>query len=37
MASGVRELMDQPTFVNLKYLGKKRKTRREIFSNRWMA
>ena len=29
--------MDQPTFADLEYEGKKRKTRREIFLERMIA
>ena len=29
--------MDQPTFADLEYQGKKRKTRRELFLERMMA
>ena len=31
---GVKDTMDQPTFADLEYDGKKRKTRREIFLER---
>ena len=31
---GVNDAMDQPTFADLEYDGKKRKTRREIFLER---
>ena len=31
---GVNDAMDQPTFADLEYEGKKRKTRREIFLER---
>ena len=34
MPMGEREPMDQPTFADLEYQGKKRKTRREIFLQR---
>ena len=31
---GVNDAMDQPTFADLEYDGKKRKTRREMFLER---